>query len=62
MPTPGHLDYYSPSDSSTLKKAIHAAYRHLHGNCYVMDNERAANWNLSSATALSTFANSCAPW
>ena len=36
------FDYYSPSDSSTLQEAIHAAYRHLHGNCYVMDNERAA--------------------
>ena len=36
------FDYYSPSDSATLQEAIHAAYRHLHGNCYVMDNERAA--------------------
>ena len=45
------FDYYSPSDSSTLKKAIHAAYRHLHGNCYVMDNERAAE--LESQLSLS---------
>ena len=36
------FDYYAPSDSSTLEEAIHAAYRHLHGNCYVMDNERAS--------------------
>ena len=34
------FDYYAPSDSATLEEAIHAAYRHLHGNCYVMSNER----------------------
>ena len=36
------FNYYSASDSATLQEAIHATYRHLHGNCYVMDNERAS--------------------
>ena len=36
------FDYYAPSDSSTLEETINSAYRHLHGNCYVMSNERSA--------------------
>ena len=36
------FDYYAPSDSSTLEETINTAYRHLHGNCYVMSNERSA--------------------
>ena len=35
------FDFYAPSDSSALEIAILAAYRQLHGNCYVMSNERA---------------------
>ena len=35
------FDFYAPSDSSALEVAILAAYRHVHGNCYVMSNERA---------------------
>ncbi len=36
------FDVYAPSDSSSLEVAILAAYRQLHGNCYVMSNERAS--------------------